>query len=971
MPSVEQRVFRLRPGRRGTVGRAAIAALAAIQAVALGVSAQTVLIKSDTPRMNAAADWGGTAPGAGYVGQFNGVISASNAASLVLGGNVTLDGLSFLGSLNGPVTIGGNETLMLGTNGIAMGSANRGVPLNCAVALAGTSPTLDVATTTMTIGANILGSGGFTKSGAGILLLSGSNSISGDVIVSAGTLRTGSTNALNSGNAVRLDSGATLNLNNSATIAGLNDNAGSGGAVMQGSGGGKVLTVAGSGSYSFSGNFTTGGGNKVGLALSGTGTQVLGGNNVTNTGYQSVTSGGTLIFSKTNSIFQGLSTGAVANNNLPANAGIYVSSNSTVALGVGDSASNYFDSAAIATFVDGTHMGASAATTGFASGSILGFDTTYATGGTFTYASALTNLGTSTNIGFAKLGTGTLVLEAANTYSGVTQIRAGTLQIGAGSTTGSISNSADITVSSGATLAFNRSDTALSQGYKITGAGSVSQSGPGTTTLTSATSDYSGGTSISAGRLIASSLGSGNVTISGTAAELTLGSSTTYSNAVSITGGNGRSGFGLIDTAGSVNAVLAGSVAINASPSVSGAGHFGSSTNNGSLRIDGAISSSVPVIFRRGTVILTASNGYATSTVISNGGTLQIGNGGTTGSIASTSGVTNNGTLTYHRSDSLSASYAISGSGNVTKSGAGTLTLSGANSYSGGTLLSAGALKGDTTSLQGAITNNAAAIFDTATNGTYAGVMSGTGSMTKSGAGTLTLSATNTYNGATTVEAGKLMVNGAISNSAVTVTNAGTLGGSGSVGALTIANGGKLAPGNSPGTLFAASATWTNGGSYDWEILNATGTAGATNGWDLLDVAGTLSLTGLTSSNFTINLITLSDSTTPGPMANFNTLSSYTNWLIVSAPTINGFSAGDFILDSSAFVGATGTFGIEQRAITGGQGLFLTYTGGGAPIPEPGTWAAAALLAATASFVRWRRRLHATAESPGPEKSMS
>ncbi|MGA1540725.1 MAG: PEP-CTERM sorting domain-containing protein, partial [Chthoniobacterales bacterium] len=29
---------------------------------------------------------------------------------------------------------------------------------------------------------------------------------------------------------------------------------------------------------------------------------------------------------------------------------------------------------------------------------------------------------------------------------------------------------------------------------------------------------------------------------------------------------------------------------------------------------------------------------------------------------------------------------------------------------------------------------------------------------------------------------------------------------------------------------------------------------------------------------------------------------------------------------------------------------------GGAPVPEPGTWAAAALLAAGAAFMRWRQR---------------
>ena len=317
---------------------------------------------------------------------------------------------------------------------------------------------------------------------------------------------------------------------------------------------------------------------------------------------------------------------------------------------------------------------------------------------------------------------------------------------------------------------------------------------------------------------------------------------------------------------------------------------------------------------------------------------------------------TTNSALVFTNSADKTQSGAISGSGGLTVTGAGTLTVSGANSYSGGTLLSAGALKGDTTSIQGTITNNSKTIFDTATNGTYAGVMSGTGTLAKSGAGTLTLTATNTYNGATTVSAGKLVVSGAITNSAVTVTNTGILGGSGTVGDLLIANGGKLAPGNSPGTLFAASATWTNGGSYDWEILDAIGTAGATNGWDLLDVAGTLSLTGLSNSSFTINLITLSDSTTPGPMANFNPSSNY-SWMIARAANIGGFNASLFNLYTNSFSNAySGSFGITNGLYEGDQALFLTYTSGSEPIPEPGTWGAAALLAGCAGFLRWRKR---------------
>ena len=60
-------------------------------------------------------------------------------------------------------------------------------------------------------------------------------------------------------------------------------------------------------------------------------------------------------------------------------------------------------------------------------------------------------------------------------------------------------------------------------------------------------------------------------------------------------------------------------------------------------------------------------------------------------------------------------------------------------------------------------------------------IIEGTGSLTKSGSGTWTLGAVNTYDGATTVSAGTLLVTGALGNTAVTV-NGGTFGGTGTVG---------------------------------------------------------------------------------------------------------------------------------------------------------------------------------------------
>lgn len=92
-----------------------------------------------------------------------------------------------------------------------------------------------------------------------------------------------------------------------------------------------------------------------------------------------------------------------------------------------------------------------------------------------------------------------------------------------------------------------------------------------------------------------------------------------------------------------------------------------------------------------GTQIFTGANTYTGTTTI-NGGTLQIGDGGIAGSLA-TSAVTNNATLIYNRSNDLSVGYAISGSGQLIKQGAGILTLTVAPAHSGDTTISTGTLK--------------------------------------------------------------------------------------------------------------------------------------------------------------------------------------------------------------------------------------------------------------------------------------
>jgi autotransporter-associated beta strand protein len=92
-----------------------------------------------------------------------------------------------------------------------------------------------------------------------------------------------------------------------------------------------------------------------------------------------------------------------------------------------------------------------------------------------------------------------------------------------------------------------------------------------------------------------------------------------------------------------------------------------------------------------GTLTLTGLNTYSGGTMIS-AGSLQIGDGGTTGSIAGNVAVNNNSTLAFDRSDFVTFAGVISGTGSVQDLGGGKLTLTGSNTYFGGTELNNGTL---------------------------------------------------------------------------------------------------------------------------------------------------------------------------------------------------------------------------------------------------------------------------------------
>lgn len=307
-------------------------------------------------------------------------------------------------------------------------------------------------------------------------------------------------------------------------------------------------------------------------------------------------------------------------------------------------------------------------------------------------------------------------------------------------------------------------------------------------------------------------------------------------------------------------------------------------------------------------------------------------------------------------------SGTISGTGGLIKNGTGGLTVSGTNTYGGGTTVSAGTLIGTTSSLQGSIINNGAVKFDQNTNGSYAGNMSGTGSLTKAGSGAVTVSGTNSYAGGTNVEAGKLVVasagsvshgtsdflvknlaiaevNGAVTAKMLTVENGGTLSGSGTITAETVTVNGTVNPGISPGTLtINSSLVLTSTATLNFE-LNEINRAIGSGVNDLIVVNGNLTLDG------TLNV--------PGGSWNTSgTLASPLSWRLfefTGALTNNGLTLGS--LPTLTGTPAPQYWQLEVVVNTGGSGGHVNLNA----VPEPSV---AGLLACALSgtFALRRRR---------------
>ncbi len=676
----------------------------------------------------------------------------------------------------------------------------------------------------------------------------------------------------------------------------------------------------GTGGLSVAGTIDTGAGNL--LIIEGNGTATLSGQ-IFDSGGLAKDGSGTLTISNSGNAYTG-GTWIHAGTLALGNSNVIPSASNVVVDGGILNIDGYSDVVASLTLQNGTVSG----TTGVLSSS--SFD--------------LRNGTVTANLGDAgilsKSTTGTVVLSGSNSYTGGTTINGGVLQFAA---TSAIPTSGNITINSGGIL---QASGAYSQVGGTTGwlaSGKIGNTSAGTIALIQDEGgiNMAGYANLSLGAI-------GNVTYTGTltpenniyrlgggGGTLTVNSNLVDSSSRSLVVGSGSGGIvilagtgdnysgGTTVSAGTLqlgNASALGStlgqmnVASGATLNVNGytvtigslsgqgvvslpGGKLFIGANNGSTTFSGTISGAGQLEkIGGGTLSLSGSNTYGGITTIS-GGTLQIGGGGNAGSLGSNS-VVNNADLWFNRSDNITVSNAISGSGNVQQKGAGILTLSASNAYAGTTTVASGTLK----------LANAWAL------GTIAA-----GTMVQNG-GALDLNGLNIGNEALTIIGGGsggngALINGnssatAVFNGPVTLGGYATVGGSGNITLNGIMNYGSYAftKTGSNSLTFTGPQIWGN---------NATATV----------ETGTLSYQLAASMTATVGTNTPSLYINAGDVVNVNAANCdpFTDG---AAPTqhvqIINNTGGSFNLTAGT-VSLAGISGGGSTTVQGGAVLYSSY----------------------------------------------
>jgi fibronectin-binding autotransporter adhesin len=722
---------------------------------------------------------------------------------------------------------------------------------------------------------------GLVKTGSGILVLDQTNTYSGMTTIGSGVLSIASTASLpgwDSSGRYSVPAGSVLAVGNAVTDSQLT-----------------TMLTTGSFAKGSSVGFDTAAGNRTcSSVLQDTAAGTLG---VTKLG------AGVLTLDQTNTYtgVTAISNGVLSIASTASLPGWNASGRYTVAANTGLAVGNAVDNTQIAAML--------AAAGNFAANSSIGFDTS---AGDRTYSVVLANLGTNA-LGLVKVGAGTLVLDQPNTYTGVTAVRNGALQLVGGdnrlSTTANVTlgdavtggklilGNADLTVNqtlgalnssglSGSVVGGNAAVSTLTVasgtfGGTLGGTGTnennlaLVKSGTGTLTLTGA-STHTGGTTVSDGILYLNHTGDANPAIKG---DVTVTGSST--GAPAPRGKLYLKNNNQLESTATVHAIPGGGFADlvlgGFSQTIAGFTYAGTGTAVIENYFQEAITNPGTLTFNSGSDIVLGANfwirdgssaGTGSLTVVKDGAAaITVG----AGSVTNTGGWTlKNGAL--HLAGNFGGTVPLRLQGGTLSSDSTTArTISGNVSFDGDATLGNAVNSGQLTMQTGAatLTGNRQLTVDSAVVISQVIGQDVVGrSLTKSGAGTLTLSAVNTYTGATHIGAGTLK-----------------LGAAGSIAA-------------SPTINVAASAVFD--------------VAGVTDGFRLAS-GQTLKGTGAVSGAMTVDSgATLQPGTSPGTLSTAGEV-----WT-------NGGNYNWMIHDAAGIAGA----GYSQLAISGGLDLASLTTGG-------------------------------------------
>jgi autotransporter-associated beta strand protein len=564
-------------------------------------------------------------------------------------------------------------------------TANTNITLNSAVSPASTTVNASVVPYSITSsGANVIaGTGSFTKNGTTMLTLAGGvNTYSGSTIINGGivsvaTLANGGSAsdigaAANSAANLVLN-GGTLQLNNTSggatsdhlftlgTAGGtIDDESGSSltlnnsGAIALSGTGARTLTLTGNSSDELDASLSDNGGSTA-LTKAGLGTWLVKANNH-NSGTVTITGGilqvgnggatgsvgsGNISINPAASELDFLTTATVTNGTVSGTGSVTVDGGGTVVM----PGNNSYSGGTTITGGSTLQVGVGGATGQLYSSGFMDDEGTliYNTSGSFSYFGngAITGGG---NV--IVRGGGLIANVGANSYTGWTEIDPGSTFMPCQGNSGGLTSSV---VTNNGTLLLIRQDNGvfIYSGY-IVGTGKlvkdVNNFNAGDVTLTGSNS-YTGGTIIGGGSLVIDD-GSGNGWING---------NVVFTNSTQVPNDDYRS------------------ITFNRPDNMT----FPGSITGPGATLSGGVVGNAGQILQNGTGILTltGNNTYLGGTIVSNG-VLQVGSGSTTGSIGS-GPATVFSLLSFNRSDSVTLTNTINGTGQVAQAGSGTLTLGG------------------------------------------------------------------------------------------------------------------------------------------------------------------------------------------------------------------------------------------------------------------------------------------------------